>query len=309
MKQSCGRHRLTPPTRLLQYQFDARRRVSESHLPQRHTSLHRRQNGGLRRLGHARPIFLAGRRASHRPQERRGLRCQPHGRDRHHRPRGAPAHRFRHHQRRRRLQPARSNTPACSTNMADSWTTSGPQSRRRPLLPVCQRLQPGKGLRAHPRSQPLRRRSGFASQARLRADRNPGSRRARHAAKTDAGRSGRDPLLLVHRRRGLTARRHASHAPVIPARTASKSTSTPPKRRGIWNEILEAGQEFGIKPCGLGARNTLRLEAKMALYGHEIHASITPLEADLDWIVKLDKGDFVGRGRWSGKSSRASRAS
>jgi aminomethyltransferase len=63
----------------------------------------------------------------------------------------------------------------------------------------------------------------------------------------------------------------------------------------LWNEILEAGKEFGIKPCGLGARNTLRLEAKMALYGHEIHASITPWEADLDWIVKLDKGDFVGR--------------
>ena len=63
----------------------------------------------------------------------------------------------------------------------------------------------------------------------------------------------------------------------------------------IWNEILAAGEEFGIKPCGLGARNTLRLESKMALYGHEIHASITPLEADLAWIVKLDKGDFVGR--------------
>ena len=63
----------------------------------------------------------------------------------------------------------------------------------------------------------------------------------------------------------------------------------------IWDEILQAGQEFGIKPCGLGARNTLRLETKMALYGHEIHASITPLEADLGWIVKFDKGDFVGR--------------
>ena len=63
----------------------------------------------------------------------------------------------------------------------------------------------------------------------------------------------------------------------------------------VWNEVLEAGAEFGIKPCGLGARNTLRLEAKMALYGHEIDASISPLEADLGWIVKLDKGDFVGR--------------
>jgi aminomethyltransferase len=63
----------------------------------------------------------------------------------------------------------------------------------------------------------------------------------------------------------------------------------------IWGEALGAGQEFGIKPCGLGARNTLRLEAKMALYGHEIHASITPWEAELGWIVKMDKGEFLGR--------------
>jgi aminomethyltransferase len=63
----------------------------------------------------------------------------------------------------------------------------------------------------------------------------------------------------------------------------------------VWNEILSAGAEFGIRPCGLGARNTLRLEAKMALYGHELTASINPFEADLAWIVKMDKGDFVGR--------------
>ena len=63
----------------------------------------------------------------------------------------------------------------------------------------------------------------------------------------------------------------------------------------VWNAILEAGKPFGIKPCGLGARNTLRLEAKMALYGHEIGASITPFEADLGWIVKMDKGEFTGR--------------
>ena len=102
-------------------------------------------------------------------------------------------------------------------------------------------------------------------------------------------------VLLVHRRRSLAARRRASPAPATPARTASKSTSPPAEAARIWNEILDAGAEFGIKPCGLGARNTLRLEAKMALYGHEIDASITPLEADLGWIVKLDKGDFVGR--------------
>ena len=74
--------------------------------------------------------------------------------------------------------------------------------------------------------------------------------------------------------------------------------------------MLEAGREFGIKPCGLGARNTLRLEAKMALYGHEIDASTTPLEADLGWIVKMDKGEFLGRERARRASSeRASAAS
>jgi aminomethyltransferase len=64
----------------------------------------------------------------------------------------------------------------------------------------------------------------------------------------------------------------------------------------IWGELLAAGKDFGIKPAGLGARNTLRLESKMALYGHEIDATINPFEADLAWIVKMDKGcDFVGR--------------
>jgi len=59
----------------------------------------------------------------------------------------------------------------------------------------------------------------------------------------------------------------------------------------IMRKIVDAG----AKPCGLGARDTLRLEAKMALYGNDIDHSTTPLEADLAWIVKLDKGDFMGR--------------
>ncbi len=63
----------------------------------------------------------------------------------------------------------------------------------------------------------------------------------------------------------------------------------------IWNKLLNAGEEFGIRPCGLGARNTLRLEAKMPLYGHEITASLNPLEADLGWIVKMEKPEFIGR--------------
>jgi aminomethyltransferase len=63
----------------------------------------------------------------------------------------------------------------------------------------------------------------------------------------------------------------------------------------VWNDILDAGAPFAIKPCGLGARNTLRLECAMALYGHEIGASITPFDAKLDWIVKMEKGNFLGR--------------
>ena len=69
----------------------------------------------------------------------------------------------------------------------------------------------------------------------------------------------------------------------------------PKEAERLWREILEAGRDEGIIPCGLGARNTLRMEAAMPLYGHEIHASLTPWEAGLDWIVKLDKGDFLGR--------------
>ena len=62
-----------------------------------------------------------------------------------------------------------------------------------------------------------------------------------------------------------------------------------------WNAILEAGAEFGIRPCGLGARNTLRLEAGMSLYGHEISEDINVLEAGLTHWLKLDKGNFIGR--------------
>ncbi|MGI8917105.1 MAG: glycine cleavage system aminomethyltransferase GcvT [Pyrinomonadaceae bacterium] len=66
----------------------------------------------------------------------------------------------------------------------------------------------------------------------------------------------------------------------------------------IWNKLLDAGRfgsDDGILPCGLAARNTLRLEAGMALYGHEIDESTTLLEANLGWICKLNKGDFTGR--------------
>jgi aminomethyltransferase len=63
----------------------------------------------------------------------------------------------------------------------------------------------------------------------------------------------------------------------------------------LWNALLEAGAEFGIRPCGLGARNTLRLEAGMSLYGHEISEEINVFEAGLEHFLKLDRGDFIGR--------------
>jgi aminomethyltransferase len=71
--------------------------------------------------------------------------------------------------------------------------------------------------------------------------------------------------------------------------------SDEPTSARVWGEVLEAGKEFGILPCGLGARNTLRLEAAMALYGHEISDAINVFEAGLGRYAKLDKGDFVGR--------------
>jgi aminomethyltransferase len=63
----------------------------------------------------------------------------------------------------------------------------------------------------------------------------------------------------------------------------------------VWDAILDSGRRHGILPCGLGARDTLRFEAAMPLYGHELSDSINPYAAGVGWAVKLDKGDFVGR--------------
>jgi len=87
-------------------------------------------------------------------------------------------------------------------------------------------------------------------------------------------------------------------APAIVSRTGYTGEDgfevyvAPSEAPRIWRKFLAGGE---VKPCGLGARDTLRLEAKMALYGNDIDATTTPLEADLGWIVKLDKGDFYGR--------------
>jgi aminomethyltransferase len=69
----------------------------------------------------------------------------------------------------------------------------------------------------------------------------------------------------------------------------------PQHAAALWNALLEVGTPLGLVPCGLGARDTLRLEAKMALYGNDIDDRHTVLEADLGWILKLEKGEFIGK--------------
>jgi aminomethyltransferase len=69
----------------------------------------------------------------------------------------------------------------------------------------------------------------------------------------------------------------------------------PENAQQVWNDILEAGKEHGIQPCGLAARDTLRLEAGMTLYGNDIDEDTTPLEAGLSFAVRFEKPRFIGR--------------
>jgi aminomethyltransferase len=71
--------------------------------------------------------------------------------------------------------------------------------------------------------------------------------------------------------------------------------TTAPDPAGVWEEIIKAGSPHGLLPVGLGARDTLRLEACLMLYGNDIDETTTVLEADLKWIIKFKKGDFLGR--------------
>lgn len=72
----------------------------------------------------------------------------------------------------------------------------------------------------------------------------------------------------------------------------------------LWETLLEAGQDFGIEPCGLGARDTLRLEAGMPLFGHELNDDVTPLEAGLKGFVKLEKERFIAQAALSSAPKR-----
>jgi aminomethyltransferase len=73
------------------------------------------------------------------------------------------------------------------------------------------------------------------------------------------------------------------------------SIANPDNALKLWNTILEAGETYGIEPCGLGARDTLRLEAGLCLYGSDIDESITPFEAGLSFVVKMRKENFIGK--------------
>jgi len=73
------------------------------------------------------------------------------------------------------------------------------------------------------------------------------------------------------------------------------SLEKPEKAEKLWQTILEAGEEYSIKPCGLGARDTLRLEAGMCLYGNDINEDTTPLEAKLTFTVRFEKDNFIGK--------------
>ncbi len=79
----------------------------------------------------------------------------------------------------------------------------------------------------------------------------------------------------------------------------------PDDAMGVWRLLLEYGKELGVVSCGLGARDTLRLEAAMPLYGHELNDDITPVEAGLGRFVKSDKPDFIGKAALQTASSRS----
>lgn len=73
--------------------------------------------------------------------------------------------------------------------------------------------------------------------------------------------------------------------------------SNPTRGKKLYEALMQAGEGIGIKPCGLGARDTTRLEAGLCLYGHELTEQITPLEARIDFVIKFEKGEFIGRER------------
>ena len=112
---------------------------------------------------------------------------------------------------------------------------------------------------------------------------------------TDVDLDARSSTTRSPRARSPGSRR-SSPGPATPARTASRCSSRRAAAAELWDALFAAGQPHGLLPIGLGARDTLRLEAGMPLYGNELDRETNPFDAGLGRVVKLDKpGDFVGR--------------
>ena len=113
-------------------------------------------------------------------------------------------------------------------------------------------------------------------------------------------RVGTDPRVLGLPRMGVTETKFAG-CDVIVARTGYTGEdgvelfTRTADARTVWDALIASGEPLGISPIGLGARDTLRLEARLSLYGNEIDETTNPLEAGIGWTVKLDKGPFIGR--------------
>ena len=147
-----------------------------------------------------------------------------------------------------------------------------------------------------------------------------GRRRFRGAAGGSGSPSGRPrqralqrrhrlaPTLPLHGQPGGRRGRRRSRAPATRARTASSSTSTPTDAPGLWDALLAAGAPEGLIPCGLGARDTLRLEAGLRLYGQDMDDRTDPYSCALGWTVKLQKGEFIGSAALAGLDPNASAA-
>ena len=134
------------------------------------------------------------------------------------------------------------------------------------------------------------------SQRRVRAARAAGAARRRRSSRPstsiDLARAAE-----LRRRRGENGRRAGARlAHRLHGRGRLRDLSRHPEHaEAVWNRLLDAGRPQGLVPVGLGARDTLRLEKGLMLYGNDIDETTSPLEAGLGWVVKLDKGDFIGR--------------
>ena len=155
------------------------------------------------------------------------------------------------------------------------------------------RQGPGLDRRSRPRRSTSR--SASARSLSMIAVQGPNAREKVLGAAPPKSTAHASPSSASSSRRGADRRRRArcsSRAPATPARTASRSSCRSTQAVALWNALLAAG----VKPAGLGARDTLRLEAGMNLYGQDMDETVSPYEAALAWTVALDEGrDFIGR--------------